>query len=130
MQFELTALGVRCRLQLLDLLGQHLGRLHGLGRLCNPALKLGDPLVALGERRANLLVVGRAYLLGRFLPLLLVFGLRVALLPLPLLALRLLAILLTVHEDRFPYPAGKEKACSRFHVGNRLLVRHKWSLSR
>ena len=65
-------------------------------------------------------------MLGRFLPLLLVFGLRVALLPLPLLALRLLAIPLTVHEDRFPYPAGKEKACSRFHVGNRLLVRHKW----
>ena len=43
-----------------------------------------------------------------------------------LFALRLLAILLTVHGDRFPYPVGKEKACSRFHVGNRLLVRHKW----
>ena len=75
--------------------------------------------------RADLLVVGCVYLLGRFLPLLLVVGLRVALLPLLLFALRLRAILLTVHEDRFPYPAGKEKACSRFHVGNRLLVRHK-----
>ena len=119
MQLELIALGVRCRLQLLDLLGQHLGRLHGLGCLCD----LGLPL---GERRAGLLVVGRAYLPGRFRLLLLIFGLRVALLPLLLFALRLRAILLTVHEDRFPYPAGKEKACSRFHVGNRLLVRHKW----
>lgn len=118
-QLELTALGVQCRLQLLDLLGQHLGRLHGLGCLCD----LGLPL---GERRAGLLVVGRAYLPGRFRLLLLVFGLRVALLPLLLFALRLRAILLTVHGDRFPYPAGKEKACSRFHVGNRLLVCHKW----
>lgn len=118
-QLELTALGVRCRLQLLDLLGQRLGRLHGLGCLCD----LGLPL---GERRAGLLVVGRAYLPGRFRLPLLVFGLRVALLPLLLFALRLRAILLTVHGDRFPYPAGKEKACSRFHVGNRLLVRHKW----
>ena len=64
-------------------------------------------------------------MLGRLLPLLLVFGLRVALLPCPLFALRLRAILITVHGDRLPYPAGKEKACSRFHVGNRLLVRHK-----
>lgn len=119
MQLELTALGVQCRLQLLNLLGQRLGRLHGLGCLCD----LGLPL---GERRAGLLVVGRAYLPGRFRLLLLVFGLRVALLPLLLFALRLRAILLTVHGDRFPYPAGKEKACSRFHVGNRLLVCHKW----
>lgn len=114
MQLELTALGVRCRLQLLDLLGQHLGRLHGLGCLCDLGLLLG-------ERRAGLLVVGRAYLPGRFRLLLLVFGLRVALLPLLLFALRLR----TIHGDRFPYPVGKEKACSRFHVGNRLLVRHK-----
>ena len=35
-------------------------------------------------------------------------------------------ILFTVHGDRFPYLVGKEKACSRFHVGNRLLARHKW----
>ena len=130
MQLELATLGVRCRLQLLDLLGQHLGRLHGLGCLCDLGLPLGDLLVALGERRAGLLVVGGAYLPERFRLLLLVFGRRVSLLPLPLLALRLLAILLTVHEDRFPYPAGKEKACSRFHVGNRLLVRHKWRLRR
>ena len=123
MQLELTALGVRCRLQLLDLLGQHLGRLHGLGCLCDQGLPLG-------ERRAGLLVVGLAYLPGRFRLLLLIFGLRVALLPLPLLALRLRAILLTVHGDRFPYPVGKEKACSRFHVGSRLLVRHKWRLRR
>ena len=54
------------------------------------------------------------------------FGPRGALLPLPLFALRLRTILLTVHKDRLPYPAGKEKACSRFHVGNRLLARHKW----
>ena len=119
MQLELTALGVRCRLQLLDLLGQHLGRLHGLGCLCDLGLLLG-------ERRAGLLVVGRAYLPGRFRLLLLVFGLRVALLPLLLFALRLRTILPTIHGDRFPYPVGKEKACSRFHVGNRLLVRHKW----
>ena len=118
MQLELTALGVQCRPQLLDLLGQRPGRLHGLGCLCD----LGLPL---GERRAGLLVVGRAYLPGRFRLLLLVFGLRVALLPLLLFALRLRAILLTVHGGRLPYPAGKEKACSRFHVGNRLLVRHK-----
>ena len=89
------------------------------------ALKLGDLLVALDQRRADLLVVGRAYLLGRFLPLLLAVGLRVALLPLLLFALRLRAILLTVHGDRLPYQAGKEKACSRFHVGSRLFVRHK-----
>ena len=69
-QLELAALGVRCRLQLLDLLGQRLGRLHGLGCLCD----LGLPL---GERRAGLLVVGRAYLPGRFRLLLLVFGDRV-----------------------------------------------------
>lgn len=103
MQLELTALGVQCRLQLLDLLGQRLGRLHGLGCLCD----LGLPL---GERRAGLLVVGRAYLPGRFRLLLLVFGLRVALLPLLLFALRLRAILLTVHGDRFPYPAGQRKS--------------------
>ena len=119
MQLELAAPGVRCRLQLLDLLGQHLGRLHGLGCLCDLGLLLG-------ERRAGLLVVGRAYLPGRFRLLLLVFGLRVALLPLLLFALRLRTILPTIHGDRFPYPVGKEKACSRFHVGNRLLVRHKW----
>ena len=119
MQLELAAPSVRCRLQLLDLLGQRLGRLHGLGCLCDPGLPLG-------ERRAGLLVVGRAYLPGRFRLLLLIFGLRVALLPLPLFALRLRTILLTVHKDRLPYPAGKETACSRFHVGNRLLVCHKW----
>ena len=99
---------------------------NSFGRVGDLALQLGNLLVALGQRRADLLVVGRAYLLGRFRLLLLVFGLRVALLPLLLLALRLRAILLTVHGDRLPYPAGKEKACSRFHVGNRLLVRHKW----
>ena len=119
MQLELAAPGVRCRLQLLDLLGQRLGRLHGLGCLCDPGLPLG-------EHRAGLLVVGRAYLPGRFRLLLLVFGLRVSLLPLLLFALRLRAILFTVHEDRFPYPVGKEKACSRFHVGSRLLARHEW----
>ena len=64
-------------------------------------------------------------MLGRFRLLLLVVGLRVALLPPLLFALRLRAILLTAYGDRLPYPAGKEKACSRFHVGNRLLVRHK-----
>ena len=82
MHLELAAPGVRCRLQLLDLLGQRLGRLHGLGCLCDPGLPLG-------EHRAGLLVVGRAYLPGRFRLLLLIFGLRVALLPLPLFALRL-----------------------------------------
>ena len=82
-------------------------------------------LVALGQGRADLLVVGRAYLFGRLRLLLLVVGLRVALLPLLLLALCLRAILLTVHKDRLPYQAGEEIACSRFHVGNRLLVRHK-----
>lgn len=110
MQLELATLGVRCCLQLLDQLGQHLGRLHGLGCLYD----LGLPL---GERRAGLLVVGRAYLPGRFRLLLLVFGLRVALLPLLLFALRLRAILLTVHEDRFPYPAGKEKPAPDFTSG-------------
>ena len=125
-QLELAALGVRCCLQLLDQLGQHLDRLHGLGCLCNLGLQLGGLLVALGERRAGLLVVGGAYLPERFRLLLLVFGLRVSLLPLLLVALRLRAILFTVHEDRFPYPVGKEKACSRFHVGSRLLARHEW----
>ena len=47
------------------------------------------------------------------------------LLSLLLLARLLRAILLTVHGDRLLSQAGKEKACSRFHVGNRLLVRHK-----
>ena len=126
MQLELAALGVRCCLQLLDQLGQHLDRLHGLGCLCTLGLQLGGLLVALGERRAGLLVVGGAYLPERFRLLLLVFGLRVSLLPLLLFALRLRAILFTVHEDRFPYPVGKEKACSRFHVGSRLLARHEW----
>ncbi len=99
--------------------------LAALGRVGYLALQLGDLLVALSKRCANLLVVGRAYLPGRFRLLLLVVGPRVALLPLLLFVLRLRAILLTVHKDRLPYQAGKEKACSRSHVGNRLLVRHK-----
>lgn len=53
------------------------------------------------------------------------FVTRPRLVNLPPLACLLRAILLTVHGDRLPYPTGKEKACSRFHVGNRLLVRHK-----
>lgn len=69
-------------------------------------------------------VGGRAYLLGRFRLLLLVDGLRVALLPL-LFFLCLCAILLTVRGNRLPYPAGKETACPRFHVESRLFVYHK-----
>lgn len=103
---------------------------QGLDHISYTVSRLDDLLLTLDQGSTDLLDVGRTYLLGRFLPLLPVFGLRVALLPLLLLALRLRAILLTVHWNRLPYPAGKEKACSRFHVGNRLLVRHKWSLSR
>ena len=125
-QLEPQALFLVCPAHGLDVGGHLVGRLHGLRRLGYLGLQLGDLLVSLGERRADLFVIWRAYLLGRFLPLLLVFGLRVALLPCPLFALRLRAIPIAVHGDRLPYPAGKEKACSRFHVGNRLLVRHKW----
>ncbi len=75
-QLELAALGVGCCLQLLDLFGQ---------------------------RRADLLVVGRAYLLECFRLLLLVVSLRVALLPLPLFALCLRDVLLAVHKDRLPF---------------------------
>ena len=125
-QLELATLSVGGRLQLLYLLGQRLGSLHALCRVGYLTLKLGNLFVALGQRRANLLVVGGAYLLERFRLLLLVVDLRVALLPSLLLVLRLSAIPLTVHGDRLPYPVGKEKACPRFHVENRLLVRHKW----
>ena len=97
-QLELAALGVRCRLQLLNLLRQ---------------------------RRADLLVVGRAYLLGRFLPLPLVVGLRVALLPLLLLALRLRAILLTVHGDRLPFREARRKSPASISHARNLSGRHK-----
>ena len=100
---------------------------NSFSRVGDLALQLGDLLVALGKRRAVFHISRKRACLQRFLLLLLVVaGRLVALLPLLLLALRLRAILLTVHGDRLPYPAGKEKAYSRFHVGNRLLVRHKW----
>lgn len=93
-------------------------------RACRKGLKI------LGQGRADLFVIRYAYLPECFRLLLIVVCRRVALLPPLLFALRLRAILLTAYEDRLPYSAGKEKVCSRFHVGNRLLVRHKWSLLR
>ena len=101
-------------------------KLIGLGSVGNLALKLNNLLVALSQRHPDLLTAACSHLHGRLRFLLLVVGPRITSLPLLLFALRLRAILRTVHANRLPHPADKEKACSRIYVGNRLLVRHKW----
>lgn len=72
---------------------------------------------------------GRAYLLGRFRPLLLVDGLRVALLPLLFFPA---SVRHPAHRPwEPPSVSGRQrKACLRFHVESRLFVCHKWSLTR